>query len=407
MKFLLFDDKEINSTLRPFTFTRPVSNIRIGIYTMAERWKKVLKTDVWVCGSEKNKSLFPIPTYLESAILINSAWIPTSDEASTVSHLKTGESIWKNNTLLAVFSDDLTFFKTHLFPEKKTTKTYTLPEAELIKQPWDVFSKNGKILRSDFELLRTGRKSEEITDPHTVVYGKDQIFIEEGVDIKAAVLNASEGPIYIGKNAQIQEGSVIKGPFALLNNSVVNMGAKIRPDTTVGPHCKVGGEINNCVFFGYSNKAHDGFLGNSVIGEWCNLGADTNNSNLKNNYSEVKVYSYHAQKMVGTGLQFCGLMMGDHSKTSINSMLNTGTVVGVGCNIFDGGFPPKHVISFSWGGSREGFEMYDFDKFIETEKRVFARRKMEMNIAYIEMLRDLHFEKEGFFKLQINPLFGK
>jgi len=192
----------------------------------------------------------------------------------------------------------------------------------------------------------------------------------------------------------------------LLNNSVVNMGAKIRPDTTVGPYCKVGGEISNAVFFGYSNKAHDGFLGNSVIGEWCNLGASTNNSNLKNNYSEVKVYSYDSQKMVSTGLQFCGLLMGDHSKTSINSMFNTGTVVGIGCNIFDGGFPPKHVISFSWGGGREGFEMYQFDKFIEAEKRVFARRNLEMSLAYINVLRILHLEKEKFFKMHANPLFG-
>ena len=249
MKYLLFDDRELKSTLRPFTFTRPVSNIRIGIYTMAERWKKVLNAEVWVCGSEKNRTLYPIPTFLEDGILINSAWIPTKAEAFVVSQLKAGESIWKKDTILAVYSKDLTYLKTHFHPAKETTKTYSLPEAELITQPWDIFSKNGKVLRSDFELLRNGRKSEDITDPFTIVYGKDQIFIEEGVDIKAAVLNATEGPIYIGKNAQIQEGSVIKGPFALLNNSVVNMGAKIRPDTTVGPHCKVGGEINNCVFF--------------------------------------------------------------------------------------------------------------------------------------------------------------
>jgi len=277
---------------------------------------------------------------------------------------------------------------------------------EFLSRTWEIFSKNGKTLRNDFELITEGRKSEDITDPFTIVYGRDQIFLEEGVDIKASILNASEGPIYIGKNAQIQEGSIIKGPFALLDHSVVNMGAKIRPDTTIGPYCKVGGEINNSVFFGFSNKAHDGFLGNSVIGEWCNLGADTNNSNLKSNYGEVKVYSYALQKMVGTGLQFCGLLMGDHSKSSINSMFNTGTVVGIGCNIFDCGFPPKHVISFSWGGSRDGFELYQFDKFIEVEKRVFARRKMEMEVPFEQMLKSIYNEKEKLFKLQTNPLFG-
>ncbi len=216
--------------------------------------------------------------------------------------------------------------------------------------------------------------------------------MEEGVDIKAAIINAEDGPVYIGKNVQIQEGSMLKGPIALLDHSVVNMGAKIRPDTTIGPFCKVGGEINNCVFFGFSNKAHDGFLGNSVIGEWCNLGADTNNSNLKNNYSEVKVYSYNDQKMIGTGLQFCGLLMGDHSKTSINTMLNTGTVIGVGCNIFDGGFPPKHIIAFSWGGSRDGFEVFRFEKFLEAETKVFARRKQVISGDYIALLSDLYSE---------------
>jgi len=406
MHFLLFDDRKISSTLQPFTFTRPVANIRIGIYTMAERWAKMLGTEVVICGSERSNLLFPIPMNLKEAILINAAWIPNEQEIAIVLKLQEGESVWKADILLATFCQNLNGFKSHFYPDTDIPKTTLLPDAELITQPWEIFSKNGKVLRTDFELVKNGRESEAITDPFTIVYGRENIFLEEGVDIKATVLNASEGPIYIGKNAQIQEGSVIKGPFALLNNSVVNMGAKIRPDTTVGPYCKVGGEISNAVFFGYSNKAHDGFLGNSVIGEWCNLGASTNNSNLKNNYSEVKVYSYDSQKMVSTGLQFCGLLMGDHSKTSINSMFNTGTVVGIGCNIFDGGFPPKHVISFSWGGGREGFEMYQFDKFIEAEKRVFARRNLEMSLAYINVLRILHLEKEKFFKMHANPLFG-
>jgi UDP-N-acetylglucosamine diphosphorylase/glucosamine-1-phosphate N-acetyltransferase len=269
------------------------------------------------------------------------------------------------------------------------TSVQEFPDAQVISMPWHIFSFNGKVLRNDFEICTKGRVSEELTDPFTVVYGNHQLFLEEGVDIKAAVINASEGPVYIGKNAQIQEGSVIKGPFALLDNSVVNMGAKIRPDTTIGPFCKVGGEINNSVLFGYSNKAHDGFLGNSVLGEWCNLGADTNTSNLKNNYAEVKIWSYVEEEMIPTGLQFCGLLMGDHSKSGINTMFNTGTVVGPGCNIFDGGFPPTHLPAFTWGGVRTGFEMYRFDKFLEAESRVYARRNKKITEEYENLLRHL------------------
>ncbi len=406
MKFILFEDREISTLLKPFTFTRPIANIRIGIFTMGERWKKLLNSDVEICGFGGTTVLFPISDHNSNAILINSAWIPTSGEVALVEKLQVGDSIICGNTVLAAHLHSLDSYRENGFFEKTNGNNIEIESAELIKRPWEIFSKNGKILRSDFDIIKSTKKSEEIIDVHTIVYGKDSIFLEEGVDIKAAILNASEGPIYLGKDAQIQEGSIIKGPVALLNNSVVNMGAKIRPDTTIGPFSKVGGEVNNCVIFGYSNKAHDGFLGNSVIGEWCNLGADTNNSNLKNNYGEVKVYGYEEQKMVSTGLQFCGLIMGDHSKTSINSMLNTGTVVGVGCNIFDGGFPPKHIVSFSWGGSREGFELYDFEKFIEAEKRVFERRKKEMSANYIQMLRNLYDKKKDLFITQKNPIFG-
>ena len=393
MKFLLFDDLEIAPHLAPFTFTRPIANIRLGIFTMAERWAKMLNQDVLVSGSNNTLSLFPIPEDLEDTIWINAAWIPNEKDVSLVMGLKKGESIVKDSTILSVFTHRSDLLNNPGPPLNPTDKM--LPEAELLTRPWEIFSKNGRILRSDFDLVCKDRKSEEITDAHTVVYGKELIFLEAGVDIKAAILNASDGPIYIGKNVQIQEGAIIRGPFAILENSVVNMGAKIKPDTTVGPFCKVGGEISNAVFFGYSNKGHDGFLGNSVIGEWCNLGADTNNSNLKNNYSEVTIYSHATKQMVGTGLQFCGLLMGDHSKTAINSMLNTGTVVGVGCNIFDGGFPPKHVASFSWGGSKNGFEFYEFEKFIATEKKVFARRNKEMAPVYMDMLKAIFLEKRN------------
>jgi UDP-N-acetylglucosamine diphosphorylase/glucosamine-1-phosphate N-acetyltransferase len=258
---------------------------------------------------------------------------------------------------------------------------------------------NGRILRTDFALLTKGRVSAGISDPYSVVYGPENVFVEEGADIKASIINALDGPVYIGKYAQVQEGSVLKGPFALMDNSVVNMGAKIRPDTTIGPYCKVGGEINNSVFFGYSNKAHDGFLGNSVIGEWCNLGADTNNSNLKNNYAIVKSWGHAEEAMVSTGLQFCGLLMGDHSKAGINSMFNTGTVVDPCCNLYDSGFPPTYVPPFTWGNVHSGFETYRFDKFLEAEEKVFARRGKTIDESYSNLLRHLFTESIGGIRI--------
>jgi UDP-N-acetylglucosamine diphosphorylase/glucosamine-1-phosphate N-acetyltransferase len=249
-------------------------------------------------------------------------------------------------------------------------------EPTLIQKTWNIFQLNAAELKKDFALLTKGRKSQPIGDPHTIVYASENIFIEEGAKIKAAVLNAESGPIYIGKNTEIQEGALIRGPFALCEGSTVNMGAKLRGDTTVGPYSKVGGEISNAVFFGYSNKGHDGFLGNSVIGEWCNLGADTNTSNLKNNYAQVKLWDYTKGGFSNTGLQFCGLMMGDHSKCGINTMFNTGTVIGVGSNIFGDGFPRNFIPSFSWGGAA-GFSTFTMAKFLETVKAVYGRRGKE------------------------------
>lgn len=391
MQYFLFDDFVIAQQLKPFTFTRPVGLIRVGIFTMQERWNLLLETQTALCASGQLRKVWP-PSESQEGISINAAWIPTLADVELVKNLPSGTALVKGKVLLALHQSGQKGSCNGHYQIDKFVNKHEIPEAELLTRPWEIFSKNGKIIRSDFELIRKGRTSAKINDPFTRIYGEENLFIEEGVDVKASIINASEGPVYIGKNAQIQEGSIVKGPLALCHDSVVNMGAKIRPDTTIGPFCKVGGEINNVVFFGFSNKAHDGFLGNSVIGEWCNLGADTNNSNLKNNYSEVKVYSYADQKMIGTGLQFCGLLMGDHSKTGINSMLNTGTVVSVGSNIFDGGFPPKHVLSFSWGGSIEGFELYRFDKFMEAEQRVFARRKREISPEYEAVLQAIYDE---------------
>ena len=250
----------------------------------------------------------------------------------------------------------------------------------VIERPWHIFQSNGEQIRSDFSLITDGRKSAPLDDPHTTVYNSSNVFLEEGATVRAAIINAADGPVYLGKDSQIHEGSIIKGPFALCEASHVNLGAKMKGDNTIGPHCKVGGEVSNSVFFGYSNKGHDGFLGNSVIGEWCNLGADTNSSNLKNNYSTVKVWDYQTSQLENTGLHFCGLLMGDHSKAGINTMFNTGTVVGVSANVFGADFPPKFIPSFAWGGSK-GFSTFKKEKSFEMCEAVMKRRKIDLSLG--------------------------
>ena len=256
----------------------------------------------------------------------------------------------------------------------------------MLEQVYDIFQKNAEALAADYESLTTGRSSQPLSPSVTVVGSRDLIFLEAGAKAEACVLNTTAGPVYIGKEAEIMEGALVRGPFALCEHSTLKLGAKVYGASTVGPHSKVGGELSNSVIFGYSNKAHDGFLGNSVLGEWCNLGADTNNSNLKNNYGPVKLYNYAMGKSLNTGLQFCGLMMGDHSKAGINTMFNTGTVVGVGCNIYGGGFPATHIPNFSWGGA-EGFEAYQLDKLAETATKMYERRGLAFSEMELQILR--------------------
>ena len=258
----------------------------------------------------------------------------------------------------------------------------------VLRHPWDIFTHNEEQLRQDYALVTQSRVSQQITDPYTRIYQPEQVFVEEGAVIRAAIINAEEGPVYIGKNATVHENAVIKGPFAMLENSHVNIGSKIREATTIGPNCKVGGEVKNTVFLANSNKGHEGFVGNSVVGEWCNFGADTNTSNLKNNYQSVRAWSYAKGAYENTGLQFCGLLMGDHSKCGINTMFNTGTVVGVFANIFGAGFPPKFVPSFTWGGTPgQGDAVYSFDKATETLDRILKRRGLVLSSVEISLLK--------------------
>ncbi|RAV30067.1 GlmU family protein [Sinomicrobium soli] len=366
MNYILFDGPARNALL-PFTYTRPVAEIRVGILTIREKWDRLLDGPVSVRTEEYLSVKFP-EVAADENVCIDASFLPEPALADAVKQLKPGEMITYRQHTVAYFSDrkpepDFSAYR---------KKEYTGALIHL-ENTWDIFSGNGEALRKDFDLLTAGRKSRPVPEGVQVI-APENIFIEEGAQLYFSTLNASDGPIYIGKDTLVMEGCHIRGGFALCDHSIVKMGARIYGATTVGPYCKVGGEINNSVLFSYSNKGHDGFLGNSVLGEWCNMGADTNNSNMKNNYDEVKLWDYAAGEFKKTGLQFCGLMMGDHSKCGINTMFNTGTVVGVNTNIYGSGLPPNFVPDFSWGGAG-GFAEYVLPKAIASAQRAAARRE--------------------------------
>ncbi|MFD2033646.1 GlmU family protein [Belliella marina] len=390
---ILFDDAAIRGSLLPFTFTRPIADIRVGILKISEKWEKYSGIKPGFITQDYLGKKFG---YISSdAIIINGAVCPTIELWEAIIALETHQALWYNQTLLAVKSDKPSAFSQDSVKEK--TKVEFSGNFTLIQKTWNIFEFNAQEIRNDYSIITGGRKSIGISDPNTIVYNESQIFVEEGAIIKAAVLNAENGPIYIGKNSEIQEGALIRGPFALCEGSTVNMGAKMRGDTTVGPHSKIGGEVSNSVIFGYSNKGHDGFMGNSVLGEWCNLGADTNTSNLKNNYASVKVWDYIKGGFSNTGLQFCGLMMGDHSKSGINTMFNTGTVVGVGANVFGDGYPRNFIPSFSWGGAA-GFTTFQVRKFEEVATAVMKRRGLEYDDTEKEIIQKI-FELTKHYRI--------
>lgn len=368
MNYILFDGPNRNNLL-PFTFTRPVADIRVGILTIREKWENYLGFTTTTLTEDYLEEKFPM-VEVENNIMIDASYLPTKKLSKQVKQLQPSQALVYEDEIVAFYTqekqEDINFEQFELI---KVTE-----ELVQLKNTWDIFKLNGIAIKNDFDLLTEDKTSAKISKTNNVLH-PENIFLEEGVKIEFATLNASEGPIYIGKDAEIMEGSLIRGPFALGDNSTIKMGAKIYGPTTVGPHCKVGGEVNNSVIFGYSNKAHDGFLGNSVIGEWCNLGADSNNSNLKNNYAAVKLWSYVTERFVNTGLQFCGLMMGDHSKCGINTMFNTGTVVGVSANIYGSNFPRNFIPSFSWGGAA-GFTTFQMNKVNEVAEVVMSRRNL-------------------------------
>jgi len=386
MNYVLFDDYSRNNLL-PLTFTRPVADIRFGILTIREKWEKFLNEKTSTLTEDYLSTKFPIKREKDT-ILINGSIVPNEDLVKRIHQLETNEALVNDECIIAqhINADDL-----DVPPDSDNEKITQFEYAEhclKINNIWDIFSKNGEAILADFRLLTHGRTSEK-PNSTIMLIGNGEIFIEKGARVSGSILNTQNGPIYIGKEAEVMEGSVIRGPFALCDHAEVKMSAKIYGPTTVGPYSKVGGELNNVVIFGYSNKAHDGFLGNSVIGEWCNLGADTNSSNLKNNYEEVKLWNYPYQSFVPTGLQFCGLIMADHSKCGINTMFNTGTVVGVNSNIFGTGFQRNFIASFSWGGT-QGFTAYDIEKALKVARLVYERRHIEFTDADEKILRHVH-----------------
>lgn len=389
MNYILFDGPHRNALL-PFTFTRPVADIRVGILTIREKWEKLLGSTTTSITEDYLSEKWPM-VEMENNVMINASFLPNDILVAMIKNLEHNQAIFQEEEVVAFFAKE---------GEEVDFDSFEVLEFSndciKIENTWDIFQKNEVAIREDFELLTEDRFSQPIPKSVNVI-APENIFIEEGAKLEFVTLNASTGPIYIGKNAEIMEGSVIRGPFALCESGRVKLATKVYGATTVGPHSVIGGEVNNSVLFGYSNKGHDGFLGNAVLGEWCNIGADSNNSNLKNNYEEVKLWSYETENFAKTGLQFCGLMMGDHSKCGINTMFNTGTVVGVSTNIFGAGFPRNFVPSFSWGGA-SGFTTYLTKKAFETAKIVMARRNVEFSEEDAKILEHVFEETKKYRK---------
>ncbi|MDE0772194.1 MAG: putative sugar nucleotidyl transferase [Salibacteraceae bacterium] len=371
---LVFFDNKSHETLLPLTYTRPAADLRIGILKISEKWEKSLGgvTAGYVSQMHLSKK-YSIP--VKADLYLASNVIPEHYLMAEIKALSIGQK-------LESFGNCIAFKSTQCFHDLPALNE-ALANAESIESDStpisvssaiDIFKRNGDQIQKDIDVLKLETVSSY--GLYNTLIGS-QFYIDPTVKMEGVTLNSTEGPIYLGKDVEVMEGSVIRGPFAALEHSTVKMASKIYGDTTIGPHCKVGGEVSNSVFYGYSNKGHDGFLGNSVIGEWCNLGADTNSSNLKNNYSNVSVWNYSTESIENTNEIFVGLIMGDHSKTGINTMLNTGTVVGVSANIYGGDFPPKFIPSFSWGGS-SGFQTFNFEKAKEVANKMMQRRGLDL-----------------------------
>ncbi len=395
MKNVILFDNEVWDNLLPISYTRPVGELRVGILTIREKWEKWSDTKVSFITQDHLSEKYPM-TIQSDNIVINGSLLPLPGICKLIEQMEPNEALLQNDELIAARLNESQFQSLIEDKEIEELQGFDIGDTPLLKinNLWDIFGKNDQAVKIDFELLTKNRTSQPLSDTNQVT-APEQIFLEPGAIVEHSILNASKGPIYIGKDALIMEGCIIRGPLAMNEKSILKMGAKIYGATTLGPHCKVGGEVNNVVFTGYSNKGHDGFLGNSVIGEWCNLGADTNASNMKNNYSEVRLWSYAKDRFEKTGLQFCGLIMADHSKCGINTMFNTGTVVGVSANVYGGGYPRNFIPSFSWGGDQK-YTTYTLDKALDTARAMMKRRDQELTELDQEILKEIFMKDRSF-----------
>jgi UDP-N-acetylglucosamine diphosphorylase/glucosamine-1-phosphate N-acetyltransferase len=397
-RIVLFDD-EYREQFLPLSWTRPVADFRIGIFTIREKWEKRLNAASTTATVDYLRNYnFPFEVNAaDTQLWINGRVLPTAELVSEVLALETGDALIKGELLIAVNNGN-SIEKLNAYSKDHLTGDFALKQSKagpiVLRRVHDIFTHNGRAITEDLELISQSKCGKPSTT-NTVV-GSYPVLMEAGAIAEACIFNTTKGPIYIGAGAEVMEGAMLRGPLAIGAGAQVKMGAKLYGDTTIGPGCKVGGEITNSIFFANSNKAHDGYIGNSVIGEWCNLGADTNCSNLKNNYGEISVWNYAIGGDENTGLQFHGLIMGDHAKCGINTMLNTGTVIGLAANIFGGGFPEKMVPDFSWGG-KDGMTEYRIEKAVETIERVYARRNKKLEVEELTMLKFV-FEKTAKFR---------
>lgn len=387
MNYILFDENNVRTNLLPLTFMRPVCDIRVGILTIREKWEKRLGTTTSTLTEKYLSRKYPLIKEQDN-ILINGSVCPTDEIINLVKNLKQNQAVISGENIIAwhVSAEELEQAGEHTGEEMDEIQVKEAPLK--INHTWDIFARNEQAITEDFDFITKGRTSGAISQSNRII-GNNPVFVEPGATLECAVLNTTKGPVYIGKDAEIMEGAMIRGPVAVCDHAQVKMSAKIYGPTTIGPYSRVGGEVNTSVIFGYSNKAHDGFLGHSVIAEWCNLGADTNTSNLKNTYDSVRLWSYKRQTFVNTDLQFCGLIMGDHSKCAIDTMFNTGTVVGVNANIFGSGFQRNFIPSFTWGGT-EGRSNYALDKAITVAEAVFKRRSVPFTETDKELMTDVY-----------------
>lgn len=389
MQIVLYDNDAFRQRLYPLSLTRPVSNLRVGILTIDEKWSKYFNSPVSFLSTDHLIHKFPLSDFSGSALIIRGDIIPDLQLLEALNNLKSGEGLVSSNELIAFktqVSDSKELSSFH-FNELKGSDYSAINYPHVIDQllyPEDIFKKNGDEIKKDYAVLTEGRISAPLSSSNRIL--GDDIFLEEGVTAEFATFNTTNGPIYLGENSQVWEGSLVRGPFALCEQSILKMGTRVYSNVTVGPRSTVGGELNTSVIWGNSNKGHDGYLGSSVMGEWCNWGADTNNSNMKNNFKNVRMYDYQTRNYRDTKLQFCGIIMGDHVRCAINTAFNTGTVVGVSASVFGAGTLPKFIPDFAWGGP-DGFVDYEFDKMVQTCELVFQKRNCKFDAVERNLLK--------------------